>query len=315
MRYFVLILLCCLEMACHEEDNIHVETNKSRYVLTDGPIGSFDHYAYVLREQTGITIWKYPEIQDYVYNMDAPNPLSKVVYLSGNDAEALFMRGKEIFEEIYLRHYPQEFHCQYSPLLVFLVDSLLIEDGWNGDVLVEHYCARNYIALGSIEESMEWSKEMFNQLIANVNVDYWVNILTMNFPDWFPYEFNEKYPKESTYSYPYVEGGTPEERERLKAQATQDMYDLGLLNFTIQESSWQIRVSTSCRNSLWQANPELGAYLNLIFTSTPEELQAFLNAPGKEKVKERYELLREAVIDYFDYDLNEFNKTNYTINE
>lgn len=306
MKY-ILFVCACMMIACSREDDVKADLDASRYELEDGPAGSYAHEIYDYKQKTGVTVWRTPGREDFAYNFDA---LNQVDMEPCGDDETILKKGFQVYREIFIDLYPEDFQRKYFPCLLIMADTVfsLDYDGVRFKPL-KMFGAPNFLALGRINRDIDdvFTPEELENCKTEMNTAFWTAILSINQPRWIMalnMEFQHRFPVLNKYTWPIPEGASQEDIARLKKKCEKEIYSLGKLHFVVDVYSSKILISTEVNFP----KSELSAFLKLVIENSEDELQLFLNGDGMEKIKEKFEVLRTSIKNYFDYDLLELSK-------
>ncbi len=126
------------------------------------------HYVYEFYQKYGTVILHNPEVQDYKYNFLNPN---NIIIVPPVQEEAVIRAGFELFDELFLSFYTDDFKKKYLPFTLQLGDTIT---SLSGKTTYNSYCSRNLIALSNINSDISsMTDEKKKEISKEMHLNFW----------------------------------------------------------------------------------------------------------------------------------------------
>jgi len=291
MKKLILVfsVLALLFAGCEkDEDDINVELQEGRYHLTDDPNDYVKHYVYEFNQKYGTIFIVNPELQDYKYNFMSE---VKVTLVPPVQEESIIKSGIEMFEELFLSKYDEEFKKNFLPFKIELCDTIKYKPGsrWN---YYDTYTSHGFIAMSNVNADLaEMSESDKEKIQLELHLDFWDKFLAgarnaIPIPNSF-FDISNDY-------YSQSPDPTPESKEEL----VEMMHDAGFIDYPGSESS-------SYKYTQYPDEYEdVRCFFKSMMTMPKEDLQELLEA--NLKVKTKYEILKTVIKENLNFDITTF---------
>ncbi len=288
--FLLLIVFSFVFVGCEDDENIKAELAQGRYYLEDDPNDYVKHYVYEFYQKYGTVILHNPQVQDYKYNFLNPN---NIIIVPPVQEEAVIRAGFELFDELFLSFYTDDFKKKYLPFTLQLGDTIT---SLSGKTTYNSYCSRNLIALSNINSDISsMTDEKKKEISKEMHLNFWFTYLLMErkaiaIPASF-YTSGELF---------YKEDIDPDKEVGSKDELIDRVRDNGFISYPgyTTSSSYRYKIYPDKGEDLYD-------FLYYIFYNTNSDLHLILDAYPK--VNAKYEILRSAIKSQLDFDIATVN--------
>lgn len=283
-RFIFYLLLIFSAVACYNEDSIQAERGTPKYNLEDDPSDPVQHYIHEFYTKYRVIIITDPTIYDYMFNFSMKNRLRIVAPEQDKD---LLYKGIQFMEKVFFDFYSPEFKEKFFPMSVIMADTIQ-NAGFGSEAMQNTANSTNFIAIGNIREGVEaLSEEELIKIRSEVNGKFWSGYLDKILGS---FKVNPDFYKVSKEYYgewlAFYDGLTLEDI---------DFYEMGLVG---DDPEWrEIDPDDPSNNVIVAPREELDLqqWMSFIFEKKSAEMKEICDKYPK--MKEKYELLRQSMID------------------
>lgn len=288
--FLLFIAFSFIFVACDDDEDIKVELTEGRYFLEDDPDDYVKHYVYDFFQKYGTVILYNPEVQDYRYNFKDRN---NIIITPPSQEEGVIKAGFELFDELFLSYYSDDFKKKYLPFTLQLGELIKSENSKN---IYDSYVSRSFIALSNVNSDISiMTDETKKEISKKMHFDYWYkNLLSERKFISIPGSFYKS--GESLYN----EYTDPDKELSSKDELIDRVRDNGFISYPGFYTS-----SKYTSKKYPDKGEDVYDFFYHIFYLTNSELNDILNAYPK--IKAKYDILRSAIKQQLDFDIATIN--------
>lgn len=318
--YLILLGVIFTFWCCDDKEDYKrqvVDVDRYNQLTKDDVNSPSQHFIHEFFKNTGVVIIKNPTIEDYIYNFNMAN---KIKFIPPVQTEEVIYNGITFLKEIAINHYlydkddnpnnDYDFIKKYFPFTLQLADTIVFEKNAKNKIYYNAYSSRNLLAISGINESLATiSKQKKNEIQAEFNSRLWQSFLIDAIDKYRPN------PKFFTISKDFSGKMLVD-----ILMENMDWIDWDSTYGNVKDENLDDYRNVFYERGYLKVTYEWESYFNFLFPDYNTEIEDFMYgvflldhselmriADKYPRVKEKYEILRNDLLEQFNFDINTVN--------